>query len=330
MALSRSPFVLFAAAAGPELGFGHLVRCGVLADVLHAPRELALRGAAPRLAALSLGWTVHQGAHLEDILLPDLIVVDDPSVAHRDRWVRLARQARIPVALICDGDSDRSDADAVIDGSFVARPDHRAHRCAGPAWSVLSPAVEARRRRPLVRDRRRVFVALGGGAHVARLGAAIARALVTAIPDARVDLASGFTGAACGPLPRGCRWVHAPSGLADHLASAGVAVVAGGVTLYEACALGTPTVAVPVVAAQRPAIEAAAAAGAVVTVPRGATPRLSEAIAAAVGELVEHRGRASAQAAIAAQLVDGAGAMRVAARLRDLVRSHSGGSRHAA
>ncbi|MCC7044660.1 MAG: hypothetical protein IT183_12415 [Acidobacteria bacterium] len=331
MALSRNPFVLFAAAAGPELGFGHLVRCGVLADVLRAPRELALRGSAPaRLAALSRDWTVHQGPHLQDLLLPDLIVVDDPSVAHRDRWVRLARQARIPVALICDGDSDRIDADVVIDGSFVARPDHGAHRCTGPAWAVLSPAVQARRQRPLVRDRRRVLVALGGGAHVARLGAAIARALVAALPDARVDLASGFTGAACGPLPRGCRWVHAPSGLADHLGSAGVAVVAGGVTMYEACALGTPAVSVPVVAAQRPAIEAAVAAGAVVTVPRGTTTRLAEAIAAAVRDLAEHRGRASAQAAMAAQLVDGAGAMRVAARLRDLARSHSGGTRHAA
>jgi spore coat polysaccharide biosynthesis predicted glycosyltransferase SpsG len=331
MTLPRHPFVLFAAAAGPELGFGHLVRCGVLADVLHAPRELALRGSATaRLAALRLGWTVHQGQHLERALLPDLIVVDEPSAAHRGRWVRLARLARIPVAVLCDGDSNRTDADVVIDGSFIARPDHRGHRCAGPAWAVLSPTIPARRQRPLLRDRDRVFVALGGGAHVARLGVAIARAIVTSAPQLRVDLASGFTGATGVPLPRGCRWVHAPSGLADHLGSAGTAVVAGGVTLYEACALGTPVVAVPVVEAQRPAIEAAVAAGAAVTVPRGAPAASATAVAAAVRELFEHRGHAAARAAIAAALVDGAGAMRVAARLRHLVRTYSGGARHAA
>lgn len=331
MTLRRSPLVLFVAAAGPELGFGHLVRCGALADALRVPRELVLRGgAASRLAALRLGWTVHQGEHLESALLPDLIVVDEPSGAHRGRWIRLARQARIPVAAIHDGGPDRSEADVVIDGSFAARSDRGAPRFAGPAWAVLSPAIHARRQRPLVRDRQRVFIALGGGAHVGRLGVAIARAIVKEAPDVRVELASGFTGATGGPLPRGCRWVHAPSGLADHLASAGVAVVGGGITLYEACALGTPVVAVPVVEAQQPAVAAAAAAGAVATVPRRGPHSSAAAIAVAVCDLIIHRDRASAQAAIAAQLVDGAGAMRVATRLREVVRAHSGGSRHAA
>lgn len=326
----RSPLVLFAVAAGPELGFGHLVRCGVLADVLRAPRELVLRGhATARHAALRLGWTVHQGPHLERFLMPDLIVVDEPSYAHRDRWIRLARQARIPVAVICDGLSGRIDADVVIDGSFVARPDDRAHRHAGPAWAVLSPTIQARRLRPVARDRRSVLVALGGGAHVGRLGLAVARAISATLPDVRVDLASGFTGAVAGPLPDRCRWIQAPSGLTSQLASAAVAVVAGGLTLYEACALATPVVAVPVVKAQRPAIEAACAAGAAVTVPRGTTAATATAIADAVGDLIEHRARASAQSARAARLVDGAGAARVAVRLKELVRT-SGGTRHAA
>jgi hypothetical protein len=302
-----------------------------VADLLHAPRELTLRGASTaRLAALRLGWTVHRGARLENALLPDLIVVDDPSAAHRERWVRLARRARIPVAVLCDGDSDGIDADLIIDGSFAARPDHQTHRCAGPAWAVLSPTIHARRQRPLARDGRRVLVTLGGGAHVARLGVAIARAVVTAAPDVRVDLASGFTAAARRPLPAGCRWVSAPSGLAAELASASVAVVAGGVTLYEACALGTPVVAVPVVEAQRPAIEAAVAVGAAVSIPRGTPTRSAAAVAAAVSELLDDRRRAAALGAVAARLVDGAGAMRVASRLRELVRSSSGGTRHAA
>ena len=56
---------------------------------------------------------------------------------------------------------------------------------------------------------------------------------------------------ACRRCRRGCRWIAAPTVSADALATASVAVVAGGVTLYEACALGTPAVALAVVPAQR-------------------------------------------------------------------------------
>ena len=45
-------------------------------------------------------------------------------------------------------------------------------------------------------------------------------------------------------------------GLHDELARAGVAVVGGGVSLYEACAHGVAAVGVPVVAAQRPTVAA--------------------------------------------------------------------------
>jgi len=327
----HNAFVLFAAAAGPELGFGHLVRCGVLADALGAARVISLRGSEhARLTALHFGWTVHDGPSVLDALWPDLIVVDDPSSLHRDRWIRLARHARIPVAAIFDGGSEDADADLVIDGSFTARPDHRASRCAGPEWAVLPAAIAARRQRPLVRDRRRVLVALGGGAHVRRAGVGIADAIVSRAPDLHVDLAAGFARVTRADLPPRTRWIQAPSGLVDPLASARVAVVAGGITLYEACALGTAAVAVPVVPAQRPAISAAAAVGAVTAV-AGETPAISAAaVAAAVCALVENPGRAAVQAAVAASLVDGNGAARAAARLRALMRTWSGGRRHAA
>ncbi|ODS53891.1 MAG: hypothetical protein ABS36_11840, partial [Acidobacteria bacterium SCN 69-37] len=264
---AHRPFVLFAAAAGAEMGFGHLVRCGALADALGVSREIVLRGrASARTAALALGWSVHEGRDLVRTLQPDVVVVDDPSAPTRARRVRQARRAGVPVAVIVDAapPAETRGADLVVDGSLVAQPGGWATRRAGPAWAILAPAVAARRRRPRARDRRRVLIALGGGAHVRRIGARIAAALVALSPHLHVDLAAGFGPAAGDPLPPGCRWIRARTGLADRLSSAGVAVVAGGVTLYEACALGTPAVAVPVVAAQRPAIAAAAAAGAVV------------------------------------------------------------------
>lgn len=327
----RRLLVLFASAAGPELGFGHLVRCGVVARTLGARCELTLRGPeAARDAALRFGWTLHQGSSLLHHLQPDLLIVDDPSVIQRERWIGRARAAGVPVVVFVDGEARPGRADLVVDGSFAAVRRPRDGRCAGPDWALLSPAVGHRRRQPIARRRNRVLVALGGGAHVARLGVAAAAAITTHMPEVRVDLASGFAAGRRPSLPAGCRWIDTTNGLVDPLASCAVAVVAGGMTMYEACALGTPAVAVPVVAAQRPAIDAAASLGAVTRVTRGSGPARAGTIAAAVAHLLTRPDRASAQAATASRLVDGRGVARLVARIDRLLALHREGGRRAA
>jgi spore coat polysaccharide biosynthesis predicted glycosyltransferase SpsG len=328
MTTRRHPSVLFVAAAGRGIGFGHLVRCGVLAETLGVAREMVLRGRAEALAAaMRFGWTVHRGRNLASVIAPDLIVVDDPSPRRRQQWITAARRAHLPVAAVVDGDPQGTDgADLVVDGSVMAPHASRLRRCSGPSFAVLSPRVEARRAKSVVRNASRVIVTLGGGAHVRRLGVRIATAIRMASPEVRVDVVAGFTAGPVESLPEGCRWIHAPGGLVEDLATAGIAVVGGGVTLYEACALRTPIVALPVVSAQRRAIAAFASAGAVLAV----DPPSAERVADAVARLLRDERRAAARAARAARLVDGGGAKRVADRLRTLVRIHSGDSRHAA
>jgi UDP:flavonoid glycosyltransferase YjiC (YdhE family) len=184
-----------------------------------------------------------------------------------------------------------------------------------------------------VRPSGRVVIALGGGVHVRRSGAAIAAAVAAAVPGIRINLATGFAlGGRQPSLPAGCRWVHAPNGLAALLASASVAVVAGGLTLYEACALGTPAVAVPVVPAQRAAIRAMASARAVVAVRGGGRDRTlsPSAVASSVAALLANPATAAELGRRARQLVDGGGATRAAARLRQLLGSpKTGDARHA-
>src|SRR5262245_58487606 len=85
--------VLFAAAAGPRLGFGHLVRCRSLARVLGVPPRVVLRAsAATRRRAVQAGWTVIDV--LDDQSLqkanPQILVVDDPLAAAVRRWLRRA------------------------------------------------------------------------------------------------------------------------------------------------------------------------------------------------------------------------------------------------
>ncbi|HVW06615.1 MAG TPA: hypothetical protein VHB78_16540 [Vicinamibacterales bacterium] len=328
----RPPFVLFAVAAGPEIGFGHLVRCAHLADALGVSRELALRGSVRTLhTALRFGWSVHRGPRLLEHTSPDVLIVDDPSASHTAEWVRRARRWRVPVVTIHDGVARPVSSDLAIDGSLVARPSDRARRIAGPAFAILNAAIAARRAHPVRREPGRVLVALGGGAHVRTLGAALARAIVVALPSVRVDVAAGFVLDGRRPaLPSRCRWIAAPDGLADRLASAGAAVVAGGVTLYEACALGTPAVAVPVVAAQRPAIAAAAAAGAVMTVTTSRPSRVAQDVARLVSIVMTMPAMSEALSRRASRLIDGEGAARVAARLRALLGEPERRWRHAA
>ncbi len=330
---TRFPLVLFSIAAGPERGYGHLVRAGVLADALGVPRQMVMRGPDAAIdAAIRFGWTVHCGPRVVEQLMPDLLVVDDPSPVETARWVRRARRAGIAVATIHDGGSERAVADLVIDGSLMARPANRRTRVAGPAFALLDAQVASRRTSPDERDTRRVLIALGGGIHVRRLGVGVAAALVAAVPGVRVDIAAGFVPSRALPrLAVGCRWLRAPDGLASYLAHAAVVVVGGGVTLYEACGIGCATVAVPVVPAQRPAIQAAARAGAVVAPGNRFRQPTPASIAEAAAHLLADPVAARAYGRRARQLVDGRGAMRVAARLRALIDDQRfGGWRHAA
>ena len=100
--------------------------------------------------------------------------------------------------------------------------------------------------------------------------------------------------------------------------------------MYEACALGTPIVAVPVVDAQRPAIDAAARRGAVMAAAGHGAPVSAARVATAVERLLVKPALAEAQGAIAARQVDGQGMKRFVLRLTELLDVFEGGTRHAA
>jgi spore coat polysaccharide biosynthesis predicted glycosyltransferase SpsG len=127
---------------------------------------------------------------------------------------------------------------------------------------------------------------------------------------------------------RNARWLVVHTGLTPALLDADVAIVAGGVTLYETCAIGVPAVALAVVPAQRPAIRAFAAAGAVIDAGGVSAGRASIARAAAgVARLVANRRLRQTMTRRARQIVDGQGTARVAARIQALV---AGGGRRCA
>jgi UDP-2,4-diacetamido-2,4,6-trideoxy-beta-L-altropyranose hydrolase len=322
--------VIFAAAAGPTIGFGHLVRCRSLARALGVEPVVVVRGTpATRRRAAGSGWrvaTVRSGDDLQR-LGPDVLVVDDPSIKVVRTWVRRARRIGVPVATIHDLGIAAIDSDLIIDGS-VQPPrgvDGRCGSLRGLLYTILDPRVREIRERVDRPVPRRVLVALGGGSRLA-IAARLVRAIAARIGDVEIRAAGGFASGRRMPALRGGTWIHPLHGLAEELSLASVAVLAGGVTLYEACALGVPSVAVALNSAQHVTIRALARRGATVDAgsasgfsrKRNMAAKALDRVAREVDRLIADPAARRRVAIAARRLVDARGAARVAARLRQL------------
>ncbi|HEX7085428.1 MAG TPA: glycosyltransferase [Vicinamibacterales bacterium] len=308
------PRVLFRVACGPGRGFGHIVRAARLGNALDARVWISvLGGPLPGLSRRRVR-VVHGGPSLVDALGPDLVVLDTPVASDAARWLGAARRRGVPVASVHDAGIAPVASDLAIDGSLAARrPIAGARRTLlGPRFMIVDPAIARTRR---VRCRERVVIALGGGPRVG-LARSIATALRAACPAVQVQIAAGFA-ASSDRTAAGVELLGPRRSLAPTLARADVAVVAGGVTLYEAAALGVPVVAVPVVAGQRAAVAAFERAGAAIA----ASPRSPRGIARAAAALLGDPSTAERLGRSGRRLVDGRGAERVASALMRLAGS---------
>jgi spore coat polysaccharide biosynthesis predicted glycosyltransferase SpsG len=322
--------VVFRVAAGPRQGYGHLVRAGRIARALGVPWVVSLRGGpAARSVARELGGIVDERPvrELIDERRPAVLVIDDPIRAPAEAAIRAARRAGVATLGVHDLGRGCLDADLVVDGSLPGGPALArvvATRCrTGPRYAVVDPFTCDLRRRANRRPRWDIVVSLGGGGR-ATVALALARLLVQRNPAARVAVATGFAGRPRG-TSRVVRWPRGRS-IVCALADSRVAVLGGGVTAYEAAALGVPAVLVDVVRAQRPTVRAFALRGAAVaggSVAGKVTSAALERLAVRVERLFRTPARQRAMAAAGRRLVDGRGAARVAA----LVARLAGGRR---
>jgi spore coat polysaccharide biosynthesis predicted glycosyltransferase SpsG len=160
-----------------------------------------------------------------------------------------------------------------------------------------------------------VLIALGGGPR-AVLAYSIAKAVRLELPWACIRIAGGFAVASSADRNR-IAWTGPLNGLAGELAACDVAVVGGGVSLYEACARGVAAVGVAVVVPQRPTVGGFVAAGAALG--DGSTAPDAARAARAVVRLLRQPALRTALAGQGRKLVDGRGAGRVADAIRRLV-----------
>src|SRR5689334_19459355 len=102
-------------AAGPRLGYGHLMRARALAQQLGMHVSVSIRGGlAAARTARALGLRVLQPS--TGIDGADVLVVDDPNPTHGRGWIARARRAGVPTVSIHDF-ARRHDADLIVCGS---------------------------------------------------------------------------------------------------------------------------------------------------------------------------------------------------------------------
>ena len=320
--MPRRPRILLRVAAGPRLGFGHLVRARTLTRVLRGDIRVSVRG-TPRILdiAAQMALPLVTGS-IEAVLADstiDLVVIDDPSRREGLRVLRAARRMGHAVASIHDRGIAPLPSDLAIDGSICPGAVPAARMLTGPSYALLDPSIVARRARARVTGR--VLVTLGGGPR-ARLARTIAAHVVEQQPAVEVRLAGGWTTPSdCPGLPARAAWLSSSSLLHRELRTCQIAVVAGGMTLYEAMAVGTPAVALSIVPAQRPAVLAFSRLGATLDggLARGATRtavrRSARHVAGLVARLLCEAPLRTRIASTGPRLVDGRGATRVASAL---------------
>ena len=284
--------------AGPTAGLGHLSRTGAVAVALRS------RGVEIRC----LAWGADEPIERDGLRWEALARAESPpgqGVVVLDSYEVSAESVRgsppIPrLVLMHDRDAV---AEAEIVTSTVGREDAPGRlRLFGLAYACLRPSYWGVPERQTADSVRRVLVATGGG-DAGGAAAGLAEAAQEAVPDAEVAVLRGPY--ASGELPGGVVAVEDPPSLFDELVAADLIVTAGGQTLLEAAAAGTPAIAVVTAENQRSQTEAVASADAAVIAEPGA------GVSAAVGELAADETRRAALAKHGQQLIDGFGALRV-------------------
>jgi UDP-2,4-diacetamido-2,4,6-trideoxy-beta-L-altropyranose hydrolase len=334
-----APLAVFRADAGATIGWGHVMRCAALAHVL---RDSGWRCAWATLSD-NAAMTTRLAAHFDEFidLVPDQDLAPDQfeprqMQAHWPDGCRLLvvdhYQRDAAYASSCRGWADRilaiddlaeraHDCDLLLDMApncdetkYRARVLDDATLLLGPAYALLRPEFATTRRRILPRRydgaARRILLALG-----ATNPKGILDTVLDAIEQASVDLAPDLILAWNTPdkdrlaarvaLAGGQIHIDVDN-MAELMAAADLAVGAGGMSSWERCSLGLPTLLLVIADNQMANAKALSALGAAQTVTAD-TASLVGAINALAGDGDALKSMSQA----ASRLSDGLGAVRV-------------------
>jgi UDP-2,4-diacetamido-2,4,6-trideoxy-beta-L-altropyranose hydrolase len=288
--------VAFRADASAAIGTGHAMRCRALEEAL------AARGGAAVAPGEACDW----------------LVVDNYSLD--EKWERAQRPLAAKIAAIDDLADRRHDCELLLDQNYFPNAARRydglvPERCRkllGPRFALLRGEFAEQRKSLGEREGRvrRVLVSFGGvdaGNETARV-IALLKDLGVA-----VDVVVGEANPHAEALARQCAeagfaFHRQASNMAELMASADLAIGAGGSSTWERCCLGLPTLQVAIAANQVALSQALALEGVVTYLGASVT-------AAAIRDALSSPAKLRAQSRRMMALVDGEGAKRVAAAL---------------
>jgi UDP-2,4-diacetamido-2,4,6-trideoxy-beta-L-altropyranose hydrolase len=325
-------------AAGPQIGFGHLRRCVILARTLQDCCVPAFLLDSNDLWSLEQvtgeGWNSYCRG-LDEIwaVMPDPlgILIDSRLIAGLDRLIQRAKDRRIPVISIHDLGLNPLPSDIVIDGSITAfsgkAPSRDAVSFSGTDYMVLDPSYGRlhRRKKEIRGTIRSVFINLGGG-DSERFFLKVLKGLKLRSRELEVVGVPGFISQMQERLcrqdwkPLHLRWEN--RGIERYLAEADLAITAGGLAAYEALCSGTPLLALSYDSLQQATIKGLADKNACLDLGPGTElepSKLCEALSLLDSDF-ELRKRLSI---CGKQIVDGRGAERVSQIVRHTIQMFS-------
>lgn len=327
--------VVFRADGGPAIGAGHVMRCLALAAAFEdAGWSIGFAASANTFQSVrALGVSRYEKLRLPEVenaevaamsqhwpAGADVLVVD-----HYGRDAEFERACR-PWArriVVIDDLADRShDADFLVDGassetSYSTLVPANCAVLAGPRYAIVHPSFLQARPHALARRQAkkvdRVLVSIGqtDPANVT----AIALSVLDAVEfGGNVDVALGSAAANLPEIQKdagGRIKLHLNAmNMAALMTAADVAIGAGGVTSWERCCLGLPSVVVTVADNQRTNVANLIQANAALSA-GGVDPMLPDRIGAGLRTLLLDREKRIETAEAAASLIDGEGPRRI-------------------
>ncbi len=295
----------FVVDAGPELGYGHAVRC------LRIARRLAREVGVvfyPLSEDCRRFVSSHGGEVRSQEPFPELVITD---LRQQDGITAEIRRQGCRHVSIHDLGLAQCHSDVLIDGSittlFPYSDDRHRKMFVGPRYMITEPRSPQRRVAPNV-----ALISLGGGA-THDLADSVAHALRGAGLD--VYATTGFGPGRPASRNSGIHWIRDEADIRDVVGRCALAISGAGVSLYEMLASGVPTIALSFDWLQLRTAEAFEERGA--TRSAGLISKLSPVeLAESARDLLGNSALMSRLAQAGRKLVDGKGLLRVTEILR--------------
>ncbi len=327
--------------AGPAEGSGHVSRCIALAQALQA-QDWAVTLVTRTGVADYVPGIVKSGieiAEFDDAALRDIAGMSDRLGAEADAAIfdgygftaedeAAARRWASVIVAIDDQPNRKHDCDLLLDQTLGRRPEDYAD-CVRPEALILtgtefvllnSAFMEARRRRKLSQGKQPALVLSFGGADEHDLASRALEELaecgwqgsVTVVLPRSAPHFAGVSARATGlPFPVRLADNAGPEDMAEILAQADIAAGTAGVSTWERCMLGIPSVVVVVADNQARIAQAVNEAGAAMLL--GTVEALEPgALAAGIQALASDPALRERMSAACTAVCDGQGAARVA------------------